>query len=456
MSRMSKEAMKYIFILSYFDTDEPFEFNALPEVQTFFENPIDEHYQAYLDYLIEMKLHGVLGDKVGADMFKYIKPQFRFECKREPELDIIKYDDRDFFIRKNTNVFVTNLFVNNPSDHKLWLGKILKSALTNLDGVVISERSMIVNGTDGYVFAAPYMDWQGVRVCSYREHSSYRLYILGTVVCSYFTDNNIGLQETGNNGVLKNYHKGTPLVRNDMRVITNKDLVSNNLNTILQAIKEEFKSNNRFIKFIQRDYIFDADNFPADLLEELQVNYISPTSVYKKIYNFDSGEPAGVGHTLVIDRYGANKYRKLLIAEDVIGDEATNTTSDSRYIMIPDSMVQIRHTLNAAYKPQVGIMILANRIWFGATIVVDFVPKRDLKTFVKTKKIIHDEDVYYHIGGEYYLQELEFTENGVPVFVVVRIENNLLVRDNLRDSRKLKDLNNNWVKNTILNLFLHN
>lgn len=48
-----------------------------------------------------------------------------------------------------------------------------------------------------------------------------------------------------------------------------------------------------------------------------------------------------------------------------------------------------------------------------------------------------------------------FNANDAPIFILVRVEDDLIVRHNLiRTSRKLKDLKYNWVFNTILSLFV--
>lgn len=449
---LDDDSLKFVFIATYFDASDD-ALDLLPNsVKQYLTDPHDDDHLKYLDYLSGMRLHGMIGE-ASPDLFKFVKPQFRFECVRDQDLDIIRHNN-DVYLRKNTSIYATNLFVHDPVQQK-WLMKIMRDLLRDrMKGVVVAKDYVVYDGCIGYIFAAPYLDWCGARVCVSAaegvDRTMLRLYLIGHEMSQAFTDHNVAAPP---DGTLKNYYKGTPLILNHNYVITTKDLVTNNMNRIFESINQELNTKSGFVRFIQRDYIFDAENFPLDLLEELQNHYVSTTALYKVISSFHSGEPGGRVHEIVVDRYAANRYRKLLIFANE--SNVYPSLPSSHYLFIPDEYYQIRHTLNAAYAPKLGIVILATHVFFGATKVINFDPAKDLYAFVKTKFNVGDSSRnYYKIGGSYYLEESQFDENGIPVFLVVRLDENLLVRDNL-SSHTLEDLNNNWVKNTILNLFVH-
>lgn len=449
---LDEDSLKFVFIATYFDPS-PDVLNNLPEnVKQHLNAPTDEDLLRYLQYLSGMGLHGFIGDTNSVDLFKYVKPQFHFECVRDQDLDIVRHTN-DFYLRKHTSVYATNLFVRDPVKQK-WLLKIMVDVMNvHEHAAALGNNYMVYDGCVGYVFAKPYLDWSGTRVCASdverTNTTMYRLYLVGQELLKIFTDKNI---QPPSDGQLINYHKGTPLVTNHNYVITTKDLHTSNMNKVFEFIQHELNNRNEVVKFIQRDYIFDAEHFPMDLLDELQQHYVSTTSLYKIINRFHRAEPGEKAHEIVVDRYAVDRYRKCLVFASE--NNVYPALAHAQYIFVPDNYYQIRHTLNAAYAPRFGIVILASHVFFGATKVINFDPAKDLTAFVKTKYEVGASHKYYKIGGNYYLEESQMDENGAPVYFVVRLDKNLLVRDNL-SSHTLEDLNNNWVKNTIANLFVH-
>lgn len=447
---MEPDVCKHVFIASYFDLDSR---DHLPErAKQFLREPRDEDIKSYLDYLSTLRLRNAVMDS-SPDVFKYVKPQFKFVCDREYDLDVVKYSFNGVLLRKGAAVYATNLFVADPSEAMaLFVNKFGDGGYAAQGEASVGEKYIVWNGTEGMMFSRAYLDWRGLKVCNgtkYREDDDYRLYILGETMAQKFIENNVS-NATG--GVLKNFHKGTPLTHTDngAHIITQKSFVTDNVDVVFDNFAEEFEHRVDYIKFVQRDYVYDALNFPDDLLEELQKHYVSQTSVYKIVNRFHKSSIPNVGQELVVDRYAVNKYRKMIVTPEFELPRRENRL----HIFIPRDFLQLRHTLNAAYVPELGIVILAEHVFFGASRVLDFDPKRDLYVFVKSKTQIARDEVYYHIGGEFYLEETRFAANHLPVFVLVRIDNDLLVRDNLRTSRKLRDLKYNWVDNTILNLFV--
>lgn len=448
---LDEDSFKFVFIATYFDPSADVLNNLPDNVKQHLTSPTDEDLLRYTEYLNGMGIHGLIGDTNTVNLLKYVKPQFHFECVRDQDLDIVKHET-ELYLRKHTSVYATNLFVRDPVKQK-WLLTIMVNVMKNQQRkLVVGENYMVYDGCVGYVFAGPYVDWCGTRVCVSdalgTNSTMLRLYLIGHEFLKVFTEQNI---EPPPDGTLKNYHKGTPLITNHNYVITTKDLHTNNMNKVFDFIKQELNDKNELVKFIQRDYIFDADHFPLDLLDELQQHYVSTTALYKIINRFHRAEPGERAHEVVVDRYAADRYRKcLLFASE---NNVYPAVAHAQYMFIPDDYYQIRHTLNAAYAPRFGIVVLASHVFFGATKVINFDPTKDLEAFVKTKYEVGSH-VYYRIGGNYYLEESQMDENGVPVYFVVRLDKNLLVRDNL-SSHTLEDLNNNWVKNTIANLFVH-
>lgn len=148
-------------------------------------------------------------------------------------------------------------------------------------------------------------------------------------MAKHFIDNNIAFINE-NDYVLKNFHKGLPLFKNNYRIINSKKFVTNKPNVMFDEIRTELNTKTAYIRFIQRDYIYDAD-FPDDLLEILN-DYMTDTAIYKFVRRFKTNTNEQINYNpyneIVIDRYAVNKYRKLNIKLNLILDfhlcESTN------------------------------------------------------------------------------------------------------------------------------------
>ncbi|AAK70682.1 ORF15 P49 [Cydia pomonella granulovirus] len=438
------------FIHMYFEVD-----TVDVDVDNFIRN--EQNYESILNYLSGIQLKYMVGDAT-ADTFKYVMPQFRYVCDRDYHLQIVKFDAGKVYLKKGSVVYATNLFVQNPSaamDYLLRVPAVGEYFLNRTESAAVGGKFYMWNGEEGVVVARPYLDWMGMKICNGAPHTEnkwYRVYLLGETVAKLFIEGKFDGTQIPD-AVLKNYHKGTPLVRavnNERHVISEKVFTTNNYDVVFDAFEQEFKTKIRNIHFVQRDYIYDA-TFPEDLAELLQKQYISPTSIYKKVNRFVVNNLYDLTNKLVIDRYTVNKFRKMLVNDNY----ALPTQALENYIFAPNHIFQVRHTLNAAFVPKLGLVILAQHMFFGARRVLNFEPNEDLATFIKTKVEVHDDDVFYHVGGSYFLEETSFVSNGAPIYIVVRVDDNLIVRHNLiRSSRKLRDLKNNWVYNTILSLFV--
>lgn len=455
MSINHDEYLPLAFIQLYFDIPKG---DLNEDVQKYINDK--ENYQKILDYLIEINLKNIVSDAT-PDTFNFVMPQFRFVCDRDYQLEIVKFDYGGVYLRKNTIVYATNLFVENPGDSMDFIIKTIPHVLNdskfiNNNKSEIGEKFYVWNGTDGIIFARPYVDWMGLKVCNgtpYTENDYFRMYILGDELCKEIIKLKIPKIP---NSILKNYHKGTPLRRafHENYVISNKKICTMNYDIVFDAFEEEFKINDtNTIHFVQRDYIFDA-KLPFNLAAELQKNWISDTSIYKIVNRFVINKNPDLSRTVVIDRYSVNCYRKMLVVADKY-NFPINNSSMVEYIFVPKEFLQIRHTLNAAFVPKLGIVILARDVFFGARQVLNFTPKTDLNVFVKSKITINEDTVLYHLGGSYFLEESYFFSNEASIYILVHIDEDLIVRHNLiRTSRKLTDLKYNWVYNTILSLFV--
>ncbi|AAG27312.1 PxORF14 peptide [Plutella xylostella granulovirus] len=443
---ITQDMLKYIFINSYFriTDDEP----VLPRPVTQFlrGDYTDDDIRLYINYLADMNIKNILLD-YSVDTFKYIMPQFRFVCDRDYNVDIVKHDYGKIFIRKNTPVFATNYFFDLPENFDI--GIFSEYFVNKTEQVAVSNKHMISNGDSGVVFGPPYYDWSGLKVCKsnnlkalVRDEDFYRLYLIGEEMANYVMTKKI----VPTAGKLRNYYKGTPLsvTRNREYIINSQSINTNSTNVLFSEFRKEFKNNVNSVTFIQRDYVYDATNFEPDLLEILQTDYVSNSSVVKSIRAFENYNVPNASHRLVIDRYGVHKYKKMLVGTKYV---MPKTEPLVRFMLIPEDFLQIRHTLNAAYVPPLGLVIMAEFAFFGADKVVDFDPKRDLGVFVKLKDL-KPGDVLYHIGGEYYLEETKFAINMIPMYIIVRSTSNV------KGVKKLSQLKNGWVKNTLLNLFV--
>lgn len=458
MDLSESDFLPLAFIHMYFDVDDS---SVITDVVNYVNDR--KNHSTILNYLGEIGLRFMVGDAT-PDTFDCVMPQFRYVCDRDYKLEIVRFDSGGVYLRKGAVVYATNLFVTDVSAAMDFVLNELPS-IADTEAFVnrspkteVGEKYYVWNGSDGIVFARPYLDWMGMKVCngtSYTANDKYRMYIVGDALAKLFIESKI--RTNSDTMVLRNYHKGTPLYRagtNESNVVNHKYFTTNDYDTVFDAFEEEFGASVGRIHFIQRDYIFDA-NFPPDLANELQKNWVSNTAVYKSVARFDGGDVTDVGTEMVVDRYATNRYRKMVVVGGGKYALPKNGSSSVEHLFVPAHVLQIRHTLNAALVPKMGLVILATHVFFGARRVLDFEPHRDLGIFAKSKVLIRNDDVLYHVGGSYFLEETTFVANQVPIYVIVRVDDDLIVRHNLiRNSRKLKDLKHYWVYNTILSLFV--
>ncbi|UYE99128.1 MAG: p35/p49 [Betabaculovirus sp.] len=448
------ENLPLAFIHLYFELDTRY-----PEIDLYINTP--SNHSTIVNYLNEIGLNFVVSE-ANSHSFTHITPQFKFVCDRDYNLEIVKFDYGSVFLKKGSVVFATNLFVTNPGDALLYFAKEIPS-LTNVfttKQTYVGEKYYVYNGSDGIVFGRSYLDWMGMKVCNGKPYTSnnslYRMYILGQELVKDFLEKDFTIDTVPFVGQLKNFYKGTPLRRtqNERYVITDKTVTSNNYDVVFDMFEEEFKANKiNQIHFVQRDYIFDG-KFPADLLLELQKFWVSDTAVYKVVNKFTKTDVIDLVNGIVIDRYAVNVYRKMMVNMDKYVMPHSHQTR-VEHLFVPNDILQFRHTLNAAYVPHLGVVIMATHVFFGARRHIQFTPHTDLNALVKNKIDIKEDTVLYHVGGSYYLEETFFTANNVSIYILVRIDDDLIVRHNLiRTSHKLTDLQHNWVLNTILNLFV--
>ncbi|AAL05837.1 P49 [Choristoneura occidentalis granulovirus] len=448
----SDENLPLAFMHLYFELDK-----RHTEIDNYISD--SKNYARILDYLNEINLKFIIGD-ASVDTFIYIMPQFKFVCDKDYQLEIVKFSFGNAYLRKGALVFATNFFVTNPSDaFDFIIPKIPLLRETFETQTRIGTKFYIWNGTDGIIFSRTYLDWMGMKVCNgkpYYTNNYYRMYVVGERLAKQIIEEKISIENTPFDAVLKNYYKGTFLrfTDNEKYVLADKKINTNNYDVVFDMFEEEFKSNVAQIHFIQRDYIFDG-KFPLDLLNELQSYWTSDTSVYKVINKFGpKNQIQDLIKTIVIDRYSVNGYRKMIV-DNIHFVLPANRSSDVEHVFIPRNVIQIRHTLNAAFVPNLGLVIMASNVFFGARIVLNFEPHVDLNYFVKTKINVKDTDIFYHVGGSYFLEETFFNTNNVQIYILVRIDEDLIVRHNLiRTSHKLTDLKYYWVLNTILSLFV--
>ncbi|AER41454.1 hypothetical protein [Epinotia aporema granulovirus] len=451
----NEDALNDAFIRAYFDVSN----HPLDSINMNIDES-DENFHNFTNYLHQMGLNNLITD-YSRDMLSTISPQFKFVCERDYNLDILSaYNYNDVYIRKGVSVYATNLFV--PHERS---DTVMKSLVTNLVGenqfaiteegqVELKKKYYIYNGTDGIVLTHPYVDWSGLKICGRDKKtpsSMLRLYLIGEQAVQNALKKKLP-NFTGT--VLKNFHKGTPLSYrpdNHKNVISSKTFITNNYDVVFENFEQEFKENQAAITFVQRDYIFDAQNFPVSLLTRLQEHYVSETSVIKEVVRFKQKSGASnIGNRMIIDRFGRAIYKKM-----VVRNVYYTPPDPGRHLFIPRDFEQLRGTLNAAYVPRLGIVILADQEFFGTTKVLEFEPSKHLYTYVKNKVKIHENDRFFHVGGQFYLEESKFKINDVAIYILVRIEQELLLRNNLiRTSHNLRELKQNWVYNTVLNLFV--
>ncbi|AGA16289.1 49k protein [Thysanoplusia orichalcea nucleopolyhedrovirus] len=463
---LERDHYKYLFLTSYFDLkdnehvpSEPMAF-IRNYLNCSFELLDDTVLMNYLNYLQSMQLKFLVGS-TSSDIYKFVKPQFRFVCDRTT-VDILEFDTR-MYIKPGTPVYATNLFTSNPRKMMAFLyaefGKVFKNKIF----VNINNYGCVLAGSAGFVFDDAYVDWNGVRMCAAPRLDNnmhpFRLYLLGEDMAKHFVDNNIlpphpssAKTRKINNSMfmLKNFYKGLPLFKSKYTVVNSTKIVTRKPNDIFNEIDKELNGNCPFIKFIQRDYIFDAQ-FPSDLLDLLN-EYMTKSAIMKIITKFVIEEnPAMNGEMsreIIIDRYSVDNYRKLYIKMEITNQFPVMYDHESSYIFVSKDFLQLKGTLNAFYAPKQRILsILAVNRLFGATETIDFHP--NLLVYRQSSPPVRlTGDVYVVDKNEKVFLVKHVFSNTVPAY--------LLIRGDYESSSELKSLRdlNPWVQNTLLKLLI--
>ncbi|AKR17278.1 P49 [Urbanus proteus nucleopolyhedrovirus] len=457
---------KYLFIASYFQllNNERFSDNSEPFIANYLRNKLDvldeNSLLKFIDYLNDIGLKFLINDR-SLDVFKFVKPQFKYVNVKK-NVDILRLE-RTAYIRSNVPIYATNLFVSNPKNFQLLLYKEFSHVVPNRELTNVGENYCLLNGEIGYVFDNPYVDWQSTQLCIKSNNVSdnnaniynQRLYLVGEEMAKHFIINNIDFTTITNEFIYKNFYKGLPLYKTYFKVINSKKFTTKKINVVFDEIRTELDEMSTYVKFIQRDYIFDADRFPEDLLDLLS-NYMTDTSLCKFITKFDdsinnerSAGKESLFSEIVLDRYAVNKYRKLNIKIDPFNKFPSLSYNDLSYIFVRPDILQLKGTLNSFYVPQERLLvILSNNSLFGSTVLLHFdysllpyrqsVPPQRLQ---KDSYVVNSSQKIYlteHIFGNY-----------VPAY--------LLIRGDYESSfgfKNLNELNNSWVLNTIFKLLI--
>ncbi|UJZ88961.1 p49 [Erannis ankeraria nucleopolyhedrovirus] len=446
---------KYLFLASYFDLADYDNLSAesLPFIAHYIQNRFNKLNENallnFLDYMASMKLRNIILDR-NINMFTHIKPHFKYICQKN-NLDILLFDDK-VYVQPNTPIYATNFFVKDPSKFRVIMYSEFSKVFNDRHFVNNSETFCMMNGNMGYIFDDAYVDWCGVRMCSVPKVKSaefpYRLYLVGDLMAKHFIDNNIAFINE-NDYVLKNFHKGLPLFKNNYRIINSKKFVTNKPNVMFDEIRTELNTKTAYIRFIQRDYIYDAD-FPDDLLEILN-DYMTDTAIYKFVRRFKTNTNEQINYNpyneIVIDRYAVNKYRKLNIKTESNTRFPSLRIDEPAYLLIRDDIIQIKGTMNAFYVPQKGVfVILAKNSLFGSTELLHYTPDLIPYTHNSPPKRLLSTTYVIDKSQKLYLTEYTFDET-VPAY--------LLIRGDYESSFKsLGELEDIWVKNTLLKLLI--
>ncbi|AKN80553.1 P49 [Perigonia lusca single nucleopolyhedrovirus] len=458
---------KYLFLASYFRMkfDERFSSESEPFIAEYLRNNfnvLDESTLLnFVDYLTEMQLKNLVVDR-SVDMFRFVKPQFKFVCTKS-QVEILEFDDK-VYLQPKTNVYATNFFVSDPRKYRLALYQEFSKVFDSRQFVSNNNMYTLMNGNVGYVFDDAYTDWCGVRMCNAPKVTDsmypYRLYLIGDEMANHFIENNISFSaviDDKRESILKNFHKGIPMFRNNYRLINSKKFRTNKPNKVFDEIKTELDTSSKYVKFIQRDYIFDAVSFPDDLLDLLN-EFMTETSVYKFITKFVeptemSIEEDSVANRsnyyseIVVDRYAVDKYRKINVKIETNTRYPSLRYNEPAYIFVRPDIIQIKGTLNAFYVPKERIFaILANNSLFGSKELLHFDLKLIPYTHSSPPRRLNLETYVIDSQQKLYLTRYIFG-NTVPAY--------LLIRGDYESSFKsLHELKNPWVHNTLLKLLI--
>lgn len=464
ISTLEPNHFKYLFLTSYFDfkehqhvPNEPMAF-----IRNYLNcdfNQIDDNVlRNYLSYLINIRLKHIVSD-TSIDTFKFIKPQFKYVCERA-SIDILEFDTR-MYIKPNVSVYATNFFTSKPT--KIMPFIYAEFSKVYKDKLFVNTNSMgcVLAGSAGFIFEDSYVDWSGVRMCATpRIHNNmhpFRLYLIGDEMATHFATNNImppppiNVKMNKNNPLfmLKNFYKGLPLFKINYTIVNSTKIQTRKPNRVFDEINKELNSNCPFVKFIQRDYIYDAE-FPLDLIDLLN-EYMTDTSIMKVITKFmidDNPGTCDMTREIILDRYAVDCYRKLFIKQEIINKFPIMFDNESSYIFITNDMIQLKGTLNAFYAPKHRLLgiLAANRL-FGSTETIDFHPNL---------LVYRQSSPPQRLSGDVYI-----VDKNQKVFLVFHLFSNtvpayLLVRGDYESSSELKSLRdlNPWVQNTILKLLI--
>ncbi|BBU37493.1 hypothetical protein [Choristoneura diversana nucleopolyhedrovirus] len=461
---LAQDQFKYLFLGSYFDLKD---FSHVPaEAKAFISNYLDCHFrvlddgtlQNYIVYLKNIQLKHMMGGLLTPDVYKFIKPQFRFVCDRST-VDILEFDSR-MYIKPGTPVYATNFFTSNPRKMTSFLYSEFIKVYKNRLFANTTNHGCVLAGAAGFVFDDAYVDWAGVRMCAAprldNNRHPFRLYLLGEEMAAHFVAHNILPPHPANATrinnsmfMLKNFYKGLPLYRLQYQVVNSMKFITRKPNNVFDEIDKELNSHSPFVKLIQRDYIYDAQ-FPTDLLEVLN-EYMTKSSIMKFITKFAIEENAATNDMLreiVFDRYAVDCYRKLYIKMELTNVFPAMYDNESAYLFINRDLLQLTGTLNAFYAPKLRILsILSVNRLFGATETLDYHP--NLLVYRQSSPPVRLTGDVYAVdkGKKIFLVKHTFS-NTVPAYLLVRGD-----YESTSELKSLRDLNP-WVQNTLLELLI--
>ncbi|AKN80952.1 P49, 49K [Lonomia obliqua multiple nucleopolyhedrovirus] len=463
---LERDHFKYLFLTSYFDLKD---YEHVPsEPMAFIRNYLNCNFdlldnnvlQNYLSYLHNMHLKHLVTDS-SVDIYKYVKPQFKFVCDRAT-VDILEFDTR-MYIKPGTVVYATNFFTSNPTKIMAFMYAEFTRVFKHKIFVNMNNYGCVLAGSAGFVFDDAYVDWSGVRMCAAprldNNSHPFRLYLLGEDMAKHFIENNILPPQPGsvvkhrkiNNSMfmLKNFYKGLPLFRLKYTIVNSAKILTKKPNEVFNEIDKELNSHCPFIKFIQRDYIYDA-NFPMDVLDLLN-EYMTASSIMKVITKFVIDENPFNGEMsreIVLDRYAVDCYRKLYIKMELTNKFPMMFDHESSYIFVTKDIIQLKGTMNAFYAPKHRLLgILAVNRLFGSTETLDFHPNLLVYRQSSPPQRL-SIDMYVVDKNEKVFLVKHIFSNTVPAY--------LLIRGDYESSSELKSLRdlNPWVQNTLLKLLI--
>lgn len=455
---LTTKQLKYLFLASYFELEnyDCFVSDVAPFVGEYLRNRFDELDDQvllkFVDYLVAINLKNLIADR-SVDVFRYCKPQFKYVCNRD-RLDILDFSDK-VYIQPGTPIYATNFFVKDPNSFRVLLYSEFSKIFDKRLFVSSGETHCLINGDAGYVFDSAYLDWCGVRMCSApkvrQSEYPHRLYLVGEAMARHFIENNISMPTNMKDYKLKNFYKGLPLFKSNYRVINSKTFITSKPDKVFEEIGSELNATH--VKFIQRDYIYDAA-FPDDLLDLLN-EYMTETALFKFIQKNQT--PVGDVETaqnqgnfyseIVVDRYAVDRYRKLNVRIHESTRYPSLRYNEPAYVFVRENFIQVKGTLNAFFIPNLRTYgILANNSLFGSNELIHF--DLGLINYAQSAAPISVAAETYVVdrAAKLYLMKTTY-DNVVPAY--------LLIRGDYESSfRSLHELKNTWVQNTILRLLI--